>query len=483
MSLIRKKYCSFLISYYQSVKQLPFLAFILIAAQASIAQAGLPESQRVQIDKDVSTVLTNTGAPSASIAIVSDGKIVYEHAYGLAQVEPDTPATSSMRYSIGSVSKQFTAAAVLLLAEEKQLSLDDRVNKWLPQLTQANEVTIRQLLSMTAGYQDYWPQDYVFPSMTKPIKPQDLLAQWAQKPLDFEPGTKWQYSSTNYIIAGLIVEKVSKMPLFAFLQKRIFQPLGMISPHDADVAPLGVGDAARYLRNALGPLRPAPKEAAGWLFAGGQLAMTAHDLALWDIAVIDQKILRPDSYRIMQTDTLLKNGVATGYGLGVHLTTSLGHRLISHGGAVSGYRTANYIYPDEHAAIVVCVNIYPGAADPSSQIARRIAQTIFQKSELEKAQALERARRIFSDLQQGKINRADFSYNGNAYFSEQVVADFASSLGPLGSPAEFTFDDQSLRGGMMTRSYNIRFGTKQLKLAMLILADEKIEQFIVEQAQ
>src|SRR5437763_66547 len=168
------------------------------------------------------------------------------------------PAVPSMRYSIGSISKQFTAAAILLLAEEGKLSLDDKVGCWLPDLTRPNEVTIRQLLSMTAGYQDYWPQDYVMPDMLAPVTASAIAQGWAKKPLDFEPGTKWQYSNTNYVIAGMIVQRVAGMPLLEFLQKRVFEPLHMTSVSDIDSAPLGDSDPTRYMRYALGPPRIAP---------------------------------------------------------------------------------------------------------------------------------------------------------------------------------------------------------------------------------
>ncbi|HJT18790.1 MAG TPA: serine hydrolase domain-containing protein, partial [Thermoanaerobaculia bacterium] len=177
------------------------------------------------IDKAVNDVLKQTDAPSASVAIVRDGKIVYTHAYGLARIDPPLPAASDMRYSIGSISKQFTASAILMLAEEGKLSLDDKMARWFPDLTDASNVSIRELLSMTSGYQDFWPQDYVMPMMLNPATPQEILNGWAKKPLDFEPGTKWQYSNTNYVIAGMIVEKVAGMPLVELLQKRVFAPL------------------------------------------------------------------------------------------------------------------------------------------------------------------------------------------------------------------------------------------------------------------
>ncbi|MGH2897996.1 MAG: serine hydrolase domain-containing protein, partial [Solirubrobacteraceae bacterium] len=134
------------------------------------------------------------GAPSVSLAVVKDGAIAYANAYGMSRLEPPTRAAAAMRYSIGSVSKQFTATAILMLAEEGKLSLDDKVSRFVPDLTRANEVTIRQILSMTSGYQDYWPQDYVMPPMLKPITAKAILDEWAKKPLDFDPGTKSQYS-------------------------------------------------------------------------------------------------------------------------------------------------------------------------------------------------------------------------------------------------------------------------------------------------
>src|SRR5436309_11470570 len=216
-------------------------------------------------DKLVTDVLAKSGAPSASVAIVRDGKIVYEHAYGNARIDPPMPATPQMRYSIGSISKQFTAAAILMLAEEGKLSLDDKVVRWLPELTRAKDVTIRQLLSMTSGYQDFWPQDYVMPGMLQPATAREIVDAWARKALDFEPGTKWQYSNTNYVIAGVIAERAAGMPLFDFLRSRVFTPLKMTTVTNTDEAPLGETDPMRYLRYAGGPPRPAPKEGRGWM--------------------------------------------------------------------------------------------------------------------------------------------------------------------------------------------------------------------------
>lgn len=459
------------------------LASILIAVQAAStmraqpAGSMLPAETQAVIDKAAAETLAQTGAPSASVAVVKDGQIAYEHAYGNARVEPVVPATTAMRYSVGSISKQFTATAMLLLAEQGKLSIDDKVARFLPDLTRANEVTIREILSMTSGYQDFWPQDYVMPPMLKATTAQAILGSWAKKPLDFEPGTKWQYSNTNYVAAGLIVEKASGTPLVEFLQQHVFSPLHMTSVTNTDLAGLGPTDPGRYLRYAIGPVRPAPKEGPGWMFAAGELAMTAHDLALWDIGTIDQKILKPASYAVMQRDVLLKDGLPTGYGLGVQVGTFSGHRRISHTGEVSGFTAMNDIFPDDHLAIVVLTNL--DATSASGIIDGKIATQLFASADPDTEVATRQARQIFEGLQQGRFDRALFTENCNAYFSDQALADFTSSLGPLGTPTAFVQQGQSLRGGMTFRSFVIRFQRKALRLTTYTMPDGKLEQYLV----
>ena len=153
------------------------LALVLFLSAIAFAQAPSQLSPELtqKIDEAVHSVLAQTGVPSASIAIVKDSRIAYLQAYGDARLEPRTPARPTMRYSVGSISKQFTAAAILLLQEDGKLSLDDKVAKFIPDLTRASEVSIRQLLSHTSGYQDYWPQDYVMPGMLKPTTAENIM--------------------------------------------------------------------------------------------------------------------------------------------------------------------------------------------------------------------------------------------------------------------------------------------------------------------
>jgi CubicO group peptidase (beta-lactamase class C family) len=462
----------------------PVRAILGLLLLCSLNEFGFSQSQSslrpelvTKIDRAAHDVLTETGVPSASVAVVKDGAIAYLQAYGDARLEPKTPAKSDMRYSIGSISKQFTAASMLLLQEDGKLSLDDPVGKYVPNLTRANEVTIRQLLSHTSGYQDYWPQDYVPPFMLQAITSEKILELWAHKPLDFDPGTRWQYSNTNYVIAGVIVEKVSGMPLLQFLQTRVFNPLAMKSVANIDQEKLGDTDATGYMRYGLGPLRPAPKEGKGWLFAAGELAMPAADLARWDISIMDQKLLKPTSYQELETEVRLKSGVGTQYGLGVDVAMFSSHRMLSHGGEVSGFTTQNNVFPDDRVAVVVLTN--QDAARASGDLARRISSLLFTTDDTNAQAKTEQARKIFEGLQHGTVDRSLFTENANSYFNEQALKDFAASLGPLGSPLEFSQMNQALRGGMTLRVVRIRCGQQELRAWTYEMPDGKLEQYQV----
>jgi D-alanyl-D-alanine carboxypeptidase len=454
---------------------------LFLPSAARLAQTGqtaeptFAPDLRSDVDRITQEVLVSTGVPSASIAIVQGGRIVYVQAYGDARLEPRSPARPEMRYSIGSVSKQFTAAAILMLAEQHKLSLDDPVSKYLPDLTRASEITVRQLLSHTSGYQDYWPQDYVPPFMTREVTAEEILSRWAKKPLDFAPGTEWQYSNTGYVIAGVIAEKASGVPLWELLRSRVFTPLAMESVTDVDRGRLTESDPVGYLRYGLGPRRVAPKEGKGWLFAAGEIAMTARDLAKWNIALIEHRLLSPASSLEMETAVRLKNGLGTRYGLGLNVATQLSRRALSHGGEVSGFTASNTVFPDDRAAITVLTNLDAAAA--ASTIANRIAPLLFRDRASSAAQ--ERARRIFEGLQTGKIDRSQLTDNANSYFTELALRDFAEGLRPLGAPLQFEQAAQQDRGGMTFRRFDLKFAKKTLQIWERDMPDGKIEQFQV----
>lgn len=473
---------SFLRSAILTVLLLAGSPFAIAAQTPSQSVHTISPDLRARIDRIAEQVLKSTGVPSASVAVVQHGKLVYTRAYGFARLTghsaPAVRATPRMRYSIGSISKQFTAAAILMLQEQGKLSLDDPVGKYIPGLTRGDEVTIREVLSHTSGYQDYWPEDYVMTPMLDPKSAQQILDTWAKKPLDFDPGTQWQYSNTNFVIAGRIVEVVSGEPLFQFLTERIFSPLGMTSVWNSDAKQLQPPDATAYYRHALGPLRLAPKEGVGWMFAAGELAMTAHDLALWDESLLAQSLLKPDSYKQMFTEVKLQDGKGTGYGLGVFVRRRSGHRSIEHSGEVSGFVSDNEVLIDDGTAVAVFTN--QDAVAAASTIVQLSASLVagYPLSAPEQ-QALD----IYRGLQQGRIDRSLLAPNLNDYFTAEAVADFESSLAPLGEPLSLRQEDEESRGGMTFRAFQIVYPARRLTLTTYTYPDGKLEQYIVAPEQ
>jgi len=449
-----------------------------VQAQPDLASAA---QQHSNTDDIVHAVLESTGVPSASLAIVRDGKIIYARAYGDARLTPKLPATIQMPYSIGSISKQFAAAAVLMLQQQGKLSLDDKISKWLPDLTRANDISLRQVLSMTSGYQDYAPQDYMIPDWEKPISAQQILDRWARIPLDFEPGTKWQYSNTNYVIAGHIVEKVSGQPLFTYIRENILTPLGLDSALDTNSKKLPDNDPQGYFRYALGPLRPAPHEGPGWMFAAGELAMTPADLAKWDISLMNESLLRPASYLAMETETLLKSGVGTQYGLGMRVSSTQGHRTLEHSGEVSGFVAENIVLPDDKFAVAILTN--QDAIGAAGEIGRQILTGFLESKNVSDPKQDALVRKVFDDLRAGKIDRALFTDNANSYFTQQALNDYSTSLTALGQVQSFKQTSNSLRGGMTHMSYEVRFPGKTVGINIYQMPDGKFEQFLVAAQQ
>jgi CubicO group peptidase (beta-lactamase class C family) len=265
------------------------------------------------------------------------------------------------------------------------------------------------------------------------------------------------------------------MSVLDFLRRRVFDPLGMKTVLDCDSSALPPGAPARYHRYGLGPARPAPKEGKGWLFAAGELAMTASDLAKWDISMIDQAILKQQSYREMERAELLKNDASTQYGLGLGVSLVNGRRVLAHGGEVSGFTAQNAVFPDDRAAVIVLTNMDANRA--AVNLANKIGEIIFAPTG--NRDSLAKAKAILIGLQKGEIDRSLFTDNANAYFDKQCLHDLASSLAPLGVPTDFELVSEGLRGGMAAHRYRAKFQKKTLEVSIYAMPGGKLEQYIV----
>ena len=456
----------------------------LIAAPAAAQE--LSPAETAKIDTAVAESLKATGVPSASVAVVRGGRLVFAKAYG-QQAPGWRSARAEAPYQIASVSKQFTAAALLLLQRDGKLSLDDKVSQYFPDISGAGQITIRQLLSHTSGLQDYWPQDYSFAAMEKPTTPQAIVDRWGKKPLDFDPGSQWQYSNTGYVVAGMIAEKVGGAPLFDQLQRRVFKPLG-ITAYDQDKA-VGATFPTGYHRFALGPVRLATPAAYGWLFAAGELAMSPSDLAKWNLARLNRTLLTPAEWAEQEKTVKLSNGADTRYGLGVFVLDADPakgtRRFIEHSGEAVGFLTENIVYPDDQTAITVAVNADFG--DAQGTIARKIADTILPPRPEPEAAKTAQARALFTAMRAGTLDAKLMTENWNYFFTPEVAGDYRQSLSSLGEPSAFEpAGPPRLRGGFVNRNYRITYPNGQ-KLIAVTYAEPgdagRYEQYLIFPAQ
>lgn len=441
---------------------------------AAPAVATLPAKLNADIDQAIVRMLAAAGEPSASIAVVKDGKLAYSKAYGKARL-PGTPATPATRYKIGSLSKQFTAAATLLLEQDGKLSLDDKVAKYFPELTRARDVTLRQLLNHTAGYEDFYPLDILSQEMQRPIAADDLMHRYGKRSLGFEPGTRWSYSNTNYVIAGRIIEKVSGMPLDQFMRTRIAGKLRLASMADTTHTAASIADAWGYGRHALAAPRVAAAEGKGWTYATGHLAMTASDLAKWDVALMNDTLLSSASRAAMTQPVAVKEGDDPHYALGLGVDQmGAGRVRWSHNGGTAGFISRNVVYPQEKLAIVVLTNTsnmflagsitnaledlllppLPAGPEAAPEGASQAAAAPAPDKVADDAKAQVAA--TFAQLQRGTPQRQHMTRDLDAYFTRQVVADYAASLAPLGAVVAVQQLQQESKGAFTSRLYMVK---------------------------
>jgi D-alanyl-D-alanine carboxypeptidase len=451
------------------------LILSVLAAISVVVGFAQPAWQQ-KASSEIADALKKTGAPSVSVVIIEDSKVAFAQAFGKADLASNRNAEAGTRYAVGSISKQFTVAALLKLQEQGKLSLDDKVAKFFPDLTRADQISIRQLLSHTAGYEDYAPQDYLIPEWTRPTTSAAILNNWAKKPLNFDPGTRWQYSNTGYVLAGSIIEKVSGKALVEFLRETILDPLGM--PSAGDCNDRGPADATAYTRFALGPPRPVEREARGWYDGAGELCMTAPDLAKWDIAFLEHKLLSAASYEQFTHEVRLANGDSTHYALGLSVGDYHGMPMLSHGGEVSGFLALDEKFPTRGGAIVVLSN--EDGISITGPVADKLARLVFLPSQPEETAAdTARVRGVLEGLQRGTIDAGQFTANARSYFTAEALRDIRKSLAELGPLKSVTRTNETLRGGMTHRSYRAEFARKTVGLNVYVVADGKFEQFMV----
>jgi CubicO group peptidase (beta-lactamase class C family) len=321
----------------------------LLLTSLCFAQDKIPNESVARMEQIIQAYVP--GKFMGSVLVAQDGKVLLDKAYGFANLEWDVPNTPTTKFRLGSITKQFTAASILLLEERGKLQIEDPVKKYMPNAPAAwDKITIFHVLTHTSGI----PSLTSFPDFeaheAQAMTPEKLVEWFRDKPLEFEPGTKWNYSNSGYILLGYLIEKISGQSYSDFVQQNIFTPLGMKdSGYDSNSAIIA-HRAAGYTPSKSGPVH------AGFVhmsipFSAGALYSTTEDLLRWEQGLFGGKVLKPESLAKMTTP--FKQDYA--FGLGV--STNNGHRMIAHDGGIQGFNTSLAYFPDDKLVVAVLANL------------------------------------------------------------------------------------------------------------------------------
>jgi len=338
--------------------------FVAVSAPVNVAQ-------QARIDRVVKQRMSANKIPGVSLAVLREGQIIFLKSYGLANVEHQVPVKPETVFQSGSIGKQFTAAAVMILAQENRLSLDDKISKYFSDVPATwRDITIWHLLTHTAGFGDYPPEI----DLRRDYTEEEYFASFKKVPLSFEPGSSWDYSNIGYATLGMLIRKVTGKFYGDFLQEKIFKPSGMTTARvisEADIVP----NRASGYRLVKGELKnqewvsPATNSTAD-----GSLYLSILDLARWDSALYTETPLTQASRDKIWSPAKLSDGTTKDYGFGWHLAQQHGHRLVFHGGAWQGFKSFIIRFLDTRLTIIFLANSWETR---DFKFARELAATFY----------------------------------------------------------------------------------------------------------
>lgn len=464
-----------------------------MTSSVRVALAALCAATLLAVAPGPAALMRAQGVPGLEIAVVDGGRIVTDAAYGVRNVDTQQPVDVHTRFEIGSITKQFTAAAILQLKERGRLSLDDRLGKYVPQYVQGRAITLRQLLMQVSGIPNY-TETRAFGKLitergttvvlTRSGNFDAILAMIAHLPLHFKPGTKWEYSNTNYIMLGRVVEIASGMPWSEYVRTHIFVPAGMTEssfmedePHLTDMA-VGYSPFPHALHLTA--------SFNGWASSAGTIVSTARDLARWDLALFGGKLVSAADLRLMVTPGLLPAmGVHSHYAFGWVVDRYDGQERIWHNGGTLGFSAANHYYPEQHEFIIVLTNDRAGGADDIAdatfdalhpQLAAAAAAPVAGEDPAITA----RAKAVLAQFLSGSLDRSEFDASMNAAMTPQVVASAKAQFAQLGTATSWTYKGKHVTGTTTTYEYRVTFSSGvKINVYMVIDASGKISGYLL----
>jgi CubicO group peptidase (beta-lactamase class C family) len=460
----------------------PWITGLILAlgAGAGARQASTPPDP---VDQYVQSEMAARHIPGLALLVARGGTIVKAKGYGFANLEHKVPVKPETVFQSGSVGKQFTATALMMLVEEGKVGLDDRISKYFKDTPDSwKDVTVRRLLSHTAGFTDY-PRDFNF---REDYTEDQLLKRAMAIPLAFAPGEKWQYSNMGYVTLGILIGKVTGGFYGDFLQARIFRPLGMSATriiNEADIIP---NRAAGY-RLVKGVVKNQE-----WVSptmnttADGSLYFNVLDLAKWDAALYTEKLLKRSSLDLMWTPVKLNDGKpnSAGYGFAWSIGTAGGHRVIEHGGAWQGFTSAISRYVDDKLTVVVLANL--AGAGPDS-IAHHVAGLYVtalmpppeKPIEDKEPQVTAFLVDLLQKLADGKAEPGLFSADLQKELFPDTVKEFAGMLKEWGPRKSIALIQRTNADGNRVYRYRVVFQDESILLQLTLTSDGKIARLSV----
>jgi D-alanyl-D-alanine carboxypeptidase len=425
-----------------------------------------------QIDADVGTILVRTKTPSAVIAIVIDDRVIYRKAYGFRDRERRLAADVDTFYEIGSITKQFTAAAILQLQEATKLDIDDKLSRYIPDAPHASELTLRQLLSHTSGLPEYFDGPDIEQAATRPITFAQLMTRIADKPLVFAPSSKMTYNNTGYILLGRVIEVVSHQSYRDYVRTHLLDRADMKRTYTV-ANELQLTNMAVGYRVKDGTVQPAPTihESFGW--SAGNLVSTVDDLAKWSLALAKGKIVSEKSYLEMTTATTISQGTSE-YGLGLFVDSLRDQPRIGHTGGSFGFATANEFFPKQNVRIIAFTNCIANP-EPGEMITSAIFDDLFPEiaSEARKPASGEnpevtmKTKRFFEGLQTGSEDYSALTAKLATKMKDGLSKRLASLFAPFGLPTHLIYKGVRLENNVHWYDYVFEFGPgSQLKFAI-----------------
>ena len=475
---------------------LALLSALAVPASASPPPADVTPAVAARLDTALQAVTGSTkgSSPALSVAVVENGRLVYARAFGVSDLAAKTAATPQTRFRIASVTKMFTAVAVMQLVDAGRVRLDAPLATYLSDAPYATKVTIRQLLMHTSGMWNYGDEAFNSGLVATPTTPRDIVASAAKRPLEREPGTAWVYSNTGYVLLGLVVEAVTHKSLTEYEREHIFGPAKMTETTVGE-APAGAPVARGYM-NATGTVPP--PFSPSWVYADGDIVSTASDLARFDVALMEGRLVKPATFAEMQSSAVVAPRLGKGvrYGLGLMLAPSAGETFVGHHGGVPGFAAENEMLPAHRYAIVVLSDAsdFPTSAANVAVIRETLPALFAQLTALaagpaatpaaaaagEDAAVTAKLRTFVAQMQHGTIDRGTLDPEMSAAITPQAASAMAAQFAPLGTLQSVTFRGKEPAQGLMSYHYlGVFAGGQTMPLTIALDKDGKIAGFFI----